>query len=438
MPCSGLGQENADAWFTPWRFAALLALLIVACFPKVVFGLETFFYRDYGSFAYPLAFYHREAFWQGEMPLWNPYSFCGVPFLAQWNTLTLYPPSLFYLIFHLSWSLGVFNLAHLFWAGMGMYFLARRWTGNPFAAAAAGLIFAFNGLSWQMLMWVSNLAAVAWMPWVVLSVERAWREGGGRNLVLAAMVGAMQMLTGAPEVIVLTWFVLGLLWVIEWSGSASKRGRMKPQVGILGGRMVLRLLSVIVLVVGLAAVQLLPFMDLLQHSDRDPTFGGSAWSMPRGGWANYLVPLFHCIPGPLGLKVQVLQGWTMSYYLGVGTVALSTLAVWRVRNRRIWLLSGLAAFSLVMALGDRGELYALTRKVVPVMGFMRYPIKFVVLTTFALPLLAGQALSWWQALPEVQWRIELKKLWLVGGLLLGAIALILWWECGRCASYGPA
>ena len=56
----------------------------------------------------------RESFWRGEMPLWNPYNNCGLPFLAQWNTLALYPGSLFYLLLPLSWALGVFCLLHLF------------------------------------------------------------------------------------------------------------------------------------------------------------------------------------------------------------------------------------------------------------------------------------------------------------------------------------
>ena len=122
------------------------------------------------------------------------------------------------------------------------------------------------------------------------------------------------------------------------------------------------------------------------------------------------------------------QYWTASYYLGVGTVALALVALWRVRERRMWVLAGLAAFSLTMALGDAGGVYAVVRKVVPVMGFMRFPIKFVVLATFVIPLLAAQAVSWWQALPEAQWRTERKKLWWVGWLLLGAMAFILWWE----------
>ena len=415
-PAGKVGAD-AGAWFTPWRFAALLALLIVACFPKVVFGVETFFYKDYGAFAYPLAFYHREAFWQGQMPLWNPYNYCGMPFLAQWNTLTLYPLSLFYLIFPLSWSLGVFNLAHLFWAGLGMYFLAHRWTGNRLAASVAGMVYAFNGLSWDALMWSNNIAALGWMPWVVLSVERAWREGGRRNLALAALVGAMQMLSGAPEVIILTWFALGMLWVTEWLGAEASRGHMTW-----------RFLSVIGLAVGLAAAQLLPFVDLLLHSQRDTSFGGSEWSLPPGGWANYLVPLFHCALGAHDVYTQDDQYWTASYYLGAATVALALVALWRVRERRMWVLAGLAAFSLTMALGDAGRVYALVRRVLPLMGFMRFPVKFVLLATFVVPLLAAQAVSWLQALPEAQWRAERKKLWWVGWLLVGAMAFIVWWE----------
>src|SRR5438105_6728632 len=142
-----LTEKSAGDWFTPGRFAAVLGLLLIATFPQVVAGLETFVQQDYGRFAYPMAFYHRESFWRGEIPLWNPLSSCGIPFLAQWNTLTLYPLSLFYVVFPLPWSFGIFCLGHLYLAGMGMYLLAHRWTGNRLAAAAAGAVFAFNGLT---------------------------------------------------------------------------------------------------------------------------------------------------------------------------------------------------------------------------------------------------------------------------------------------------
>ena len=75
-------------------FALLLGALILVGFPAVLAGTQSFYIRDFGYFGYPLAAYHRDCFWRGEIPLWNPLSCNGVPFLAQWNTLVLYPGSL--------------------------------------------------------------------------------------------------------------------------------------------------------------------------------------------------------------------------------------------------------------------------------------------------------------------------------------------------------
>ena len=407
-------EKNEAEWFTPWRFAALLGVLILACFPQVITGLETFFFRDYDVFGYPLASYHRQSFWRGEMPLWNPLNNCGLPFTAQWNTLTLYPLSLFYLLFPLSWSLGVFCLGHLFFAGMGMYFLARRWTGNSLAGAVAGTAFAYNGLTWTSLMWPNNIAALGWMPWVVLIVEQAWREGG-RRIIVAALVGVMQMLAGAPEIILQTWLLLGVLWLVQWFRRDAPRAKM-----------IMRAFSVCALVAALAAAQLLPFLDLLHYSHRDTSFGHSLWPMPATGLANYLVPLFHCFHYKWGVYLQHDQYWTSSYFLGVGIIALALLAVWRARNWRVWFLAALTFFSLAMAMGNNGFLFIVLKKILPQIGFMRFPIKFVVLATFTLPLLAAHGLAWLRALPAENVRREWKRTAVLAGVLVVLMAGIVW------------
>jgi hypothetical protein len=82
--------------------------------------------------------------------------------------MVLYPGSLLYMLLPLPWSLNLFCLAHLFIAGMSMYFLALDWTRNRLAAAVAGLGFAFNGLTLNCLMWPNNIAALSLMPMVTL------------------------------------------------------------------------------------------------------------------------------------------------------------------------------------------------------------------------------------------------------------------------------
>src|SRR4051794_23513359 len=86
-----VGQMRGESWLTTGQFAVFLGLLIVVTFPGVIFGSTTFIVRDFGLFSYPVAHFQRESFWRGELPFWNPLNECGVPFLAQWNTLPLYP-----------------------------------------------------------------------------------------------------------------------------------------------------------------------------------------------------------------------------------------------------------------------------------------------------------------------------------------------------------
>ena len=396
-------------------FSAFLATAIALLFAAVLLGWETFYFRDFGYFGYPVAHYHRESFWRGEIPLWNPLSSTGLPFLAQWNTLVLYPGSLLYLLFPLPWSLNFYCLAHQFLAGVGMYCLAYCWVNNRLAAAVAGVAFAFNGLTLNCLMWPNNIAALGWMPWVILCVERA-RQTGGKWVLVAAMVGALQMLAGAPEVISLTWFTAAALWLGSLASAfrtSENRGlpphapAEKQAVGPSSAH-VIRFLGVVVLVSGLCAAQLLPFFELLRACDRTPAFAGNYWAMPPWGWANLLLPLYGTYRSPVEVCFQPGQEWTSSYYPGVGVVALAILGAWRGGSRRAALLLILAALGLMLALGDSGFLYGWMRKAVPLAAFMRFPIKFVVLAIFCFPLLAAYGVRWLAARgcgPELRARV---------------------------------
>ena len=437
--------------------------------------------RDFGFFALPVASYQRECFWHGQLPLWNPYNNCGVPFLAQWNTMPLYPPALIYLLLPLEWSLSFFCLLHLFWAGLGMYCLAYRWTGSWLSASAAGLIFAFNGLSLNLLMWPSHIATLSWMPWVIFATERGWEEGRQR-LVLAAILGALQMLAGGPETILFTWIILLGLWFAylcrnfgtppysSVSSSSSSQlltvqvvgraSRLPGQLSARGGSgrggtpqaagetpaplpeqlpqpeprfsALWRFPLIAVLVAALAAAQLLPFLDLAMNSHRNPGFADSRWSMPTWGWMNFLVPMVFGRVWNSGVFFQHGQAWTSSYYVGVGGLLLALLGVGlRPRQRRAWVLAAVGVAGLALALGDQFVPVRWLRQVFPQLRLMTYPIKYLTLTVFAAPLLAAFGLARLQAANPTQREEVRKRLFLLSGVLLAlqAAILLLAWRC---------
>ena len=400
----------ADKIFSPLRFGIFLALLVFASFPQVIFGLETFVARDFGFFAYPLAHFQQECFWHGELPFWNPYNNCGVPFLAQWNTLPLYPPALIYLTLPLKWSLSFFSLAHLWWAGIGMYFLARRRTGNSFAAAYAGTAFAFNGFTLNLIMWPSHIATFSWMPWVVLAAELAWRNGR-RKIILAAFAGAMQMLAGGPETILLTWLIITAMWlqqfIIARDATSTSRAALLWRFPLVG-----------VLVLALSAVQLMPFLDLVAHAQRETGYSDLRWSMSGFGLANFLVPMAFGSTHTEGIFFQQGQYWTSSYYLGLGTLWFALLAVWCVRERRVWLLAAAAAIALLFALGENTFVYPLVRKLIPPLSFITYPVKFVMVAIFVAPLLAAFSLANFNLIRRRILPLGTMLLALIGGIVI--------------------
>ena len=365
-------SENAK-WFSPGRFALFLAALIAICFSGILTGTESFVLRDYTLFGYPLAHFHRECFWRGEWALWNPYNQCGMPFLAQWNTLCLYPLSLVYLLFPVVWGLGLFCVLHLWIGGFGMYWLARDRTVCGFAGCVAGILYAFNGLVQTSLMWPNNIAAFGWLPWVLLLFDRAVKAGG-RWIFMAGLAGGVQMLTGAPEIILVTWAIAG------FRALATVRPTWKP---VRRGAVVAGLTS------GLAAAQLFPFLDLLARSGRASGAGGGGWAMAVDGWCHLFVPLYKTVLAPAGFRAQVDQFWTLSYYTGIGGLVLAVMA-WRCvdcrREVALWWLIGLGALGL--AIGQGGLLYPLLGKILP-LELMRYPVKFVIALSVAVPMIAA-------------------------------------------------
>jgi hypothetical protein len=286
--------------------------------------------------------------------------------------------------------------------------------------------YAFHGLTQQSLMWPNNIAALGLLPWVVLTAESGVREGG-RKLVVAALVGALQMLTGAPEVIVFTWLICGALLVADGVKRKTENVSQVPST-----HYALRFTALVSLVTLLSAAQLLPFLDLLRHSQRDAGFGDSVWSLPAWGLANFLVPLFRCMLTSPGVPLHSGQNWTSSYYAGAGVLALALVAVLRVSDRRSRLLSLLAGLFLVLALGDDGFLFSALKHVLP-LGVMRYPVKFVIPLTFILPLLAAFAVKEIfrdavaptpNSVDEVRSRMARHRLRAITTVLVAATALI--------------
>ena len=308
-----------------------------------------------------------------------------------------------------------FCLLHLWFAGFGMYFLARRWTGNDFAAAFAGVAFAFNGLTLNLLMWPSHIATSSWMPWVVLAVEGAWREGG-RKIILAAIAGALQMLAGGPEIIFLTWLFLLALWIQQLAKGESPRARDA-----------LAFSAVIVLVIAAdggatAAVSrsgraFATRGRLCGYALVHARLGLGEFSRADGFWPHPDRRRF--LPIRPGLDIVLLSRHRNVLARVAGGLDASANGASAARR-------GARMVALIFALGENTPVFPPCEKSSRKLSLITYPVKYVLLVTFIAPLLAAFALRQ-RNLQSEENRPLTSALILVGAILLALIAGILFW-----------
>lgn len=384
------------------KVVLLITVSLIIFFPTVFIGIDSFFYRDFGVLAYPIIFHGKQS--MPELPLWNPLSHCGVPFLAQWGTMALYPFSFIYLLLPLPFSLNLFCFLHLILGGVGMYIIANRWIGKELPAMISAVGYVFNGTVLSCLMWPNYTAALGWLPWVICASELALNNGG-KYLIYAIILSSIQYLTGVPELLLMTQIILFCVFILTFDKTK-----------------LIRYLFIIIMPIALCLIQLLPFIHLYFHSQRQTGIGIDKWAMPGWGWANFIVPLFHYYETYQHTFTQTNQAFITSYYYPLGLIFLAIFSLFKIKNKRILLLILLTVLSLILSLGKDGYLFDFLSNYLPFFDKIRYPVKFILLTSFTIPLLAGFGSTFCK-----DKRFGIKAL-IIGLVLMAAAVLILWFN----------
>ncbi|MGC8888239.1 MAG: YfhO family protein [Verrucomicrobiia bacterium] len=367
--------QEADA--SRAKIFFLIAGFIILFFPTVIVGIDSFFYRDYGALGYPIIYYWKTSILSGELPFWNPLSHCGVPFIAQWGTMSLYPFSLIYLILPLPLGLNLFIFLHLIVGGAGMYLLAKKWIGKEYPSLLAGVGYIFNGAVLSCLMWANYVAAVCWIPWIIYSFETAILQGK-KYLIYSIIFSVIQYLAGVPELVIITQFIVFCVFIITLPVTFNT---------------IIRYIIILISPIILSAVQLLPFLHLYSNSHRLSMIDVNKWAMPGWGWANFFVPLFHYYETYQHTFIQTGQAFLTSYYFPLIFISLSLIGVLDFRNKRIAMLLVITLFSLIMSPGENGFLFPIISNLLPLSIKIRYPVKFILIVAFTIPLLAAYGLS---------------------------------------------
>jgi len=338
---------------------------------------------DLADFFWPMKAY-TAARWASGVPLWNPLSGCGEPWLAQLQTGVFYPGDLPFVLPG-AWGPLLGIALHLAVASSGMAaWLSGLGTSRAGALLGAG-VFAGGGAFLSLALVYNNFETASFLPWLFLAARHAARGGSPAGLAVAF---ALAFLGGEPA---LAAVGAGAAALVAFTTRGDEPGSSRR--GVRGAS---RLFGGLVLGAGLAAAAAIPFFEYAASSDRlTGVTRGEALARPVG--ASDLIDLV--LPPSEALLFRPLEG--RGGYLT--TLALSPLVLLlaagagaglAARPRLLVALSSLSLAGLLLALGARGGLLPVLWDAGLARG-VRFPARWFVFAQFALAGLSGAGLDGW-------------------------------------------
>ena len=401
-----------------WPIFLLLGL-VTLFFSPLLFSSKIFAYRDFHHYFYPTRLFAASCIRNGQIPLWNPYLYSGIPFLANLQSHIFYPPAVIYYLLPFDFGLKLFIVFHFALAGSFMYLLMREFRLSKTSSLVSAITYAFSGYLLSVVDMLTSLTSAAWTPLIFLFFNKALSsECGMRNaecgrfkwIALTGIALGLQFLGGEPTVL-----YLNLIALFLFATAKELRGKFRIphsafRIFFLSGLIAL----------GLVLFQALPFLEMVSYSSRGQMGYSQAvrLSLAPYGLIDLVVPLFTG-----ALKTPVLwpgQAWLKSSYFGILSLLFLLIAILFYRRRLVLFWAAIFLGAIIFSFGEYSPLYKFLYSHLPGLSLIRYPIKFFALITFSASILAGLGFEYIKKAKSKRWFLFL----LFSNLLLLAIFLL--------------
>ena len=423
--------------FQPPVFPAALAYgaLVLLFFAPHLLGLTAFPDSDFTRHFLPFTLFQQSAILELRLPLWDPHTFSGHPFLADAQSAVFYPVSNALLLLtsfdrspagRLYWLQAEAAL-HIFLACLFTYLLVRRLTANKIAAFMAGAVFGFSGyLTGYVPLQFGILRVAVWLPAILLLLLPIAARAGTKSSqcspdaghappaatglgrlfppwkrwLAAAAVQAVAFFGGHPQTFLFLSYAVGgwmlMLFICDLrsqrvGGSAGKDlFKALSMKALLYAGMVTAYVTVLVV---LTLAQLWPVYEYLQHTVRSSlSFQEASGGFPFRDTLQFLLPGLLTLYSPqyvgvvaLGLAFVAVAALLSSGFSLPGADPHARPAAF------FFVICGAAA--LLLSYGGRVPLYSLYFRFAPGGELFRGQERAIYLVAFSLSVLSGYGMA---------------------------------------------
>jgi hypothetical protein len=332
----------------------------------------------------------------GSFPLWNPYQFGGMPFVAAMHGDIFYPTFLLRMILPTDVAMTWGFMIHVFLAGAFAYLFMRR-AGFGFAGALVG------GLAYMMSGHIATyvqpghdgkLFVAAFFPlllWAIL----AWVRDG-RLWALGAIAGVVGLDILSPHPQLLEYSLLaGGAYAIVLAIGLVRDGNGNGRLAI---QRLAAALAAVVLGLAIGAVQYLPVREYVAWSPRASGIGtyarATSYAKNPQEIFNAYLPEFTGILdrywGPNGIHFQ-------GDYAGVVVLMLAGLGIGGMRrdknSRQLWFWAVATMVALFWSLGAHTPFYEIPFYLVPGTKYFRAPDSVFFIGTLGIAVFAARGVE---------------------------------------------
>jgi len=407
----------------------LFALLLVA----VLSLFHVFVFSDrmlYGSDTLTAGVFFRSFYVDyvaehGKIPVWNPYQFCGIPYIDGFHGDTFYPFSVLKFFIDVHRALGWNLLLHVFLAGITMYACARTFHRSQMASAMATISYMFSAY------FVSQVApghdgkmfATSLFPLTIMLIELGFRKKPMLNFSLLGLVIGIIILTPHPQMAYYTLWACAFYFVFRLVFKYVDERSMPSLVKPTG-------LFVWAVIIGLAisAIHFYPgYVYVTKYSPRSDEMRGEewakSWSLHWEETVSLVVPEFCGVTGEEGNSYWGKNPFKdNSEYAGAVPLLMALVAVVMVRSRKTWFFGALALFALIYGLSGNTPFFYLFYHIIPNVKSTRAWSMIMFLFSFSIAMLAAFGIDF---IIEQSRRLKAKQRRSLGIALFGLPSLVL-------------
>lgn len=388
-----------------WVVAILFALTTFIFFNSQISG-ETYFWEDFAEYVYPVQSYAASESANGSTPFWNPYTFVGMPFIADLQVGYYYPLNRLMDFFVEDGKLPVgllqfLVILHFFIAQLSMYMLARQWKSGQGGALISAISYSFSGLMVMHVIHPMMIYHLAWFPLVIGLLDKAFEEKRMQCAILSGLVLGFSMLSGHPQMTLFEVFFLGLFSIFKL-GMSLKSDNSKNLNKIAA------FVLPFIIGVGIFAVQYLPSSELAELSQRkEMTYEKSTeGSLQVKQLTNTLLPNpfgkmlpdrnnkfpFHLAQDSKQLPYYYY--WETGFYFGGMVFLLGVFyLVFNYKDPKNIFLLSMALLGVMYSLGENFFVHGMFYNF-PLFDSFRMPARMMLYFILAFSIFAGKAIDY--------------------------------------------